>query len=1512
MTDEKTFDPPSADDENSSARLEQIVVHYLDQLNSGQSLDPKQILAENPLLGQEILESLQEFVNLGSVTESEPELGTLGDYGLISEISRGGMGVVYEAWDGSMDRRVALKVLPQGVPSDAKAFTRFVREAKVAGKLNHANIVSVFGMGIQADAPYYAMEYVRGETLSQILKRLKNTREKAEEGTKSSILTISRLLGSKPPAKERSREASGETTDTGSNESGSTILDTDEVHRDYCINVSVAFSGVADGLQHAHENKIIHRDIKPSNLILEKDGRLRILDFGLARMEGQESLTRSGSFLGTPLYMSPEQARARKVTIDHRTDIYSLGATLYEMLTWRPPFKGKNQQDTLSQIISKDPQPPRKMNPRIARDLETIVLKCLRKDPQDRFSTAEALAQDLRRFVRGDPIEARPEPVLNKYARLLVRFKWQAAALCAVILLGITSGLLFHKQRQEAYTEKEKLYRDIVIDAVAKMELGRPVRHYIHPIDSSRGLKGPVNKEDLKMATVGVTSQLEMTLPDPVEEAVSDLEEAVALFPIKPDALFHLAWGRLKLGKIQDARKTLTEIIKNEPGFVPAFDLMVAIHENSGDTSAAQAMRNRAADFRRDVWSNAWVRAYKYKEDKEWAKANQAFGELIALEEAGGEYYLGFSISTRLGRGGMRLMAKDFSGAVEDFSAACALWPGRIAPALLLGKTYYLKGDPGHANKIFEELYSRKPDLDEVCLRVAELYLRLDEYLMGLEWAEKARESARREAFRSAFLQLLGRQEEAIEAGYRAIEIDPSIDWAYFYLGNALYALGKYEEAVAAYRRGIEIEPNDRSLHTNLGAALVDQGKPEEAIVECQKAIELNSDNSGAHINLGNALAALGKVEEAIAEYRKALELDPDNFRAHGNLGNTLYKQGKYEEAVAEYRRGIAIEPHEISLHNNLGATLKAQGILEEAIAEFRKAIELDPDIPEAHYNLGVGLEAQGKTEEAIAEYRKAIELNPDNPEAHSNLGNALSALGNAGEAIAECRKSIELDPDNSEAHKCLGRALFSSGKAEEAMDEYRKAIELDPDNSEAHNWFGRALFASGKSEEAMDELRKAIEIDPEIASAHFDLGFFLNELGKYEEAINEYRKAIKIDPDDARMYVNLGSSLNSLGNYEEAIEELRKAIEFDPNESAAYANLGNALTALGKPKEAIAEFRKAIEIDPEIAIAHCSLGTALSDLGNYEESMSEFRKAIELDPEFAGAYYNLGYSLLYKMGKPDEAIAEFRKAIELDPEFAKARCNLGIALFILGKHEEAIAEYRRVIELDPNNKNAHYGLGLAHIKQGELDEAISNLRSIIELSPKFTNAYILLGKALKDKGDLDGAVKAWQKAVELDPDNSKVRRNLDLILVEQGNGLETIIEYWQDKEQDNATAFINLGTVFQKQGNYKEAIAAYRKAIELNPMDASAYYNLGSVFLIEGKNEEEVAVLCRKVIELDPSHVGAHVNLGIVLGYLGKLEEAIVYYRKALKLDPDNKTAKLNLELALEKHGKVIEVKDY
>ncbi|MBI4603446.1 MAG: protein kinase [Planctomycetes bacterium] len=473
-------------------RVQELFAAELDRLNAGGRLDRERLRAEHPDVAEELLEQLAAFEALGARDDAAGSLGVLGDYQLLRRVGRGGMGIVYEAWQRSMERRVALKVLPPAV-ADTKAVSRFVREAKVAGQLRHRNVVGVYGMGVEGETPFFTMELVEGETLAQILARLRTAAGRAQEDERGSLLQgVTRLFkrsgskleetapvadphagtaaatepdaperqvpGPEPPERHAPESSAPEARTPELAASGArSPLDTSEVNALYCYRLAEAFAGVAEGLQHAHEHGVIHRDLKPSNLMLDMEGELRILDFGLSRLEGQESLTASGDLLGTVLYMSPEQAMARRIPIDKRTDIYSLGATLYEMLAWRPPFQGRSYEDTLSRIIFQEPAPLARLNGRIPRDLETIVLKCLRKNPSERYGTAEALAQDLRRFVRRDAIEARPQSRWEKLGRRIWRSRGRVGAAAAFAVLTLLGAGLWLQWKREKDALRELL-----------------------------------------------------------------------------------------------------------------------------------------------------------------------------------------------------------------------------------------------------------------------------------------------------------------------------------------------------------------------------------------------------------------------------------------------------------------------------------------------------------------------------------------------------------------------------------------------------------------------------------------------------------------------------------------------------------------------------------------------------------------------------------------------------------------------------------------------------------------------------------------------------------------------------------------------------------------------------------------------------------------------------------------------------------------------------------------------
>ncbi len=401
----------------------------------------------------------------GDTVVEEPIRKTLGDFEIIRELGRGGMGVVYEARQKSLKRTVALKVLSSGLGLSSKAILRFCREAEAAGKLHHTNIVPIYTTGQDRGVHFYAMELIDGPSLDAVIREVRsesNARENDGQSDRTDELPAwvkETALFTGPKTKSPGQD-SGPTRVTSSSQ----IRQSSVVSgRSYFDHVATMIADVAEALDHAHEHGVIHRDIKPSNLLLAPDGRLSVTDFGLARMLEQPGMTMSGEFVGSPLYMSPEQITAGRVSLDHRTDIYSLGATLYELLALQPPFPGQTRDQVLSQILHKDAVSPRKLNRRIPVDLDTICMKAIDKDPDRRYQTAGQLANDLRKYVNRHAISIKRQGLAEKTFRWIRRNQLATAFIAfvvAVLCVGLIAWHLdYEQERRDAILKiNDQLY----------------------------------------------------------------------------------------------------------------------------------------------------------------------------------------------------------------------------------------------------------------------------------------------------------------------------------------------------------------------------------------------------------------------------------------------------------------------------------------------------------------------------------------------------------------------------------------------------------------------------------------------------------------------------------------------------------------------------------------------------------------------------------------------------------------------------------------------------------------------------------------------------------------------------------------------------------------------------------------------------------------------------------------------------------------------------------------------
>jgi serine/threonine protein kinase/Flp pilus assembly protein TadD len=1049
-----------------------------------------------------------QFETWSAGRESEPDDRStprkrLGDFELLRELGRGGMGIVYEARQISLKRRVALKLLPPGLGLTGTAVQRFKREAQAAAKLHHTNIVPVYAIGEEEGSHYYSMELIEGEPLSRILNDLR--------GQGSNPLMEAAVTQTATAVGEMERPEPTPTI------SGPTSLsDTSSSSREWFDTVARLLADVADALHYAHGRGVIHRDVKPANLMLSNDGRLCLTDFGLARIAQEPGMTVSGSFLGTPAYMSPEQVVAGRMKIDHRTDVYSLGAVLYEMLTLRRAFEGETREHIVSGIVTKDPRPPRRYNPRVPVDLETICQKAMEKDPDRRYGTAGEFAEDLRQYLQHGLIKARRANIAQRTMKSIRRHPTVAISVLAVILLTAAGTVTWQALSGRKASDIERLVSDARLHLV-QGEIGKALKE-----TNAILAEAPANIDGLL-----IRARVHM-LRWQRWDAIRDARAVLRQDPENWEA--HLLVAVNASGSFVHS--------------IPVDEHLAVIEGRVPDTADAYFLRGVLAISELDEsWGTkregiAWL-------DK---ALEMDPGHILALQERSSAY---------------RDM-KDLPRAMADAERLIVALPrsalGYIEKSWTYGALHDEEGKLEAANKAIE----LDPTTGDGQYNRAQVYRsrgRTDAQIADITRAIELNPTEARYSVRARAYQDKNEFDLAIADADRCIEINPDYAQCYQKKFWSYWHSGRKEEAVSFLHEFDEIAEKWVSKFGKVYRHVMwmeyyrESGDIERSIEEASRIIELVPQKVfGYAYRMYNRRMLEGEAGiKEDCDLLEALEPDlPSNMLYRANeLNNSCHR---IDQALEGYQAAIAAAPNWADPYRARAYLYWREKRYEEALDGYDRAIELAPNWGYSRFNRGQLLLELERFDEALSEFEQVLELGVEGQNLRWDQARALQRLGREQEALGVLAGYLEEHPSDLSTLQRQAILLFNLGRLDEAIASLNQAIEAHPRNGWLYVYRSAYLmFKPGMCERALEDLKKAEEFVPfknagmwsRVSQVHTQFAYHYCA-GHYDlpRALELARKAAEYNTQNSLFKMNLGLALYRNGSYEEARAALMASID--------------------------------------------------------------------------------------------------------------------------------------------------------------------------------------------------------------------------------------------------------------------------------------------------------------------------------------------------------------------------------
>jgi serine/threonine-protein kinase len=910
-------------------------------------------------------------------------------YAIDGVLGRGGMGVVYKALHLSLKRTVALKMILAGGHAGDEERARFKAEAEAVARLQHPHIVQIHEVGEHDGRPYCALEFVEGGSLAQ------------------------KLAGNPLPATDAAR-----------------LVQT-----------------LAAAVQVAHSRNVVHRDLKPANVLLTADGAPKVTDFGLAKLLDESGQTQSGAIMGTPSYMAPEQAEGKN-DVGPAADVYALGAILYECLTGRPPFKAATTLDTLLQVVADEPAPPRQLNPQVPQDVETICLKCLRKEPAQRYPAAEALADDLRLWQAGEPIKARPVGPGERAVKWVRRRPLVAAlsaAVVATVLMGASVSLAFGLHARQKAMEANKALQE----AEANLTLAQDAVNECFNVAKDHPLFQTPRMEKARKLLLAKTlpfyQQFRWRRPD--DRGLLQ-DEGTQLSQV---AYIELVLGRPdeSLRAYEQARALLTQLAQAHPDKPEYLKKLAHVRHNLAAALSSQGKRDLAIQ----ELEQACDLQRKLVEQSPDQPANR----------------------------------HDLARTLSNLGVTLAF----------LGKRSAARAEYEQARDLMIQVVKEQPDMARHQTLLASVRNNLGSLLKDLgkhDAAMTEHEHAldllsglvKSHPNNPSYQEALGHTH-----GSRALLLE--------HLGNHKAAAQEYQLARDTFAKLAETHPDVPTypnalagMHTNLGSLLFQLRKSEAALKEYEQAMIVQArlakeypglpryrhNLASTHHNLAKQLTVLGRLTDALKQHQQAEDLQTRLVKDHP-------EEPEYQNHLGR-------------THYNRGIVLAHQGKFPEALNEYAQALDIQhrlvkdhPDAPLFRADMGTTYINRGQAYRDLGMPDRAVQSLQDANEAFGRIARRHPDVPEYQCSAATTRLTL------AQAFADLGRSKEALGEYQQARDTFAKLADSDPRSPEyphglAVVYHGLALLrvGLGKQEEALKDYRKARDFAENVAKEHSDCSF--------------------------------------------------------------------------------------------------------------------------------------------------------------------------------------------------------------------------------------------------------------------------------------------------------------------------------------------------------------------------------------------------------------------------------------